>query len=149
MGSWEAHSISLPRLLWMAVDSSQYSLNYLRSLSKAPKTPESLSLLNSQWNTRFHFVGYFYSSPDVRTPFILPACPTSFLTRLQISPQNFRGISKRPSCFKSNTKLPAQFVFFFIVSWAYCDGRVDFIDWAGGDIGSGMLSRVWGGSERC
>jgi hypothetical protein len=63
-------------------------------------------------------------------------------------------LTEKPSCFKSNIQLLAQFVFFFIafffiVSWAYCDGRVDFIDWAGGDIGSGMLSRVWGGSEGC
>jgi hypothetical protein len=36
-----------------------------------------------------------------------------------------------------------------VLIWVYCDGRVDFIDWAGGDIGSGMLSRVGDGSERC
>jgi hypothetical protein len=26
--------------------------------------------------------------------------------------------------------------------WAHCDGRVDFIDWAGGDTGSGMLPEL-------
>ncbi len=127
----------------MAVDSSHYSLNSLRSLSKAPKTPESLSLLNSQRNTRFHFVGCFYSSPDLPTrPCLLPACPTSFLTRLQISPQNFRGIPKRPSCFKSNTKLPAQFMFFSSHSFSLFLGLIVMVGWISLIGREGTLAQV-------
>ncbi len=138
----------------MAVDSPNTSLNSLRSLFKLQKPLNPSHFLTPSETLYSILWAPLYSSPDLPTPFILPACPTSFLTRLQISPQNFRGIPKSLLASTFNTKLPAQFVFFFIafffiVSWAYCDGRVDFIDWAGGDIDSGMLSRVWGGSERC
>ncbi len=87
MRSWEAHSISLPRLLIMVVDSPVPSLNSLRSLAQAPKTPESLSLPDSHWNTFIPFCGLLYSSPDVPTrPELLPAYPTSCLnTPLSIS----------------------------------------------------------------
>ncbi len=54
---------------------------------QAPKTPESLSLPDSQWNTFIPFCGLLYSSPDVPTrPELLPAYPTSCLnTPLPIS----------------------------------------------------------------
>jgi hypothetical protein len=59
MGSWEAHSISLPRLLWMAVDSPISSLNSLRSLSKLQKPLNPSHFLTPSETLLFHFVGSF------------------------------------------------------------------------------------------
>jgi hypothetical protein len=47
-------------------------------------------------------------------PKLLPAYPTSFLTCLQISPQNFKRVSEKPSCFYT-----AQFVFFSFVYYCH------------------------------
>jgi hypothetical protein len=65
MGSWEAHSISLPRLLIMVVDSPNTSLNSLRSLFKLQKPLNPSHFLTPNKTLLFHFVGSFISSPDV------------------------------------------------------------------------------------
>ncbi len=92
MRSWKAHSIPMPRLLILAVDSSQYSLNSLRILSKAPRNPW---IPLTSWLPVKHFysilwVPLFLTSSVPTRHCLLLTYPTSCLaTCFPSPPQNF------------------------------------------------------------
>jgi hypothetical protein len=123
---------------------------------QAPKPLNPSHFLTQNKTLLFHFVGSFI--PHQMFLRVLNSFHHSLNTSLPISHhKTSEGFLKVLLASQSTLNCHLNFCVLLnflcasfchlVLIWAYCDGRVDFIDWAGGDIGSGMLSRVGDGLE--
>jgi hypothetical protein len=92
---------------------------------------ESLSHSNLCVKDLYCILWFLYSSPALLTrpssiPYVLP-CHACFLS----SPQNFLRINQKPPSFDDQHQIVSSIcVPLFLAISFYCDGRVNFIDWA-------------------